>query len=39
MKRPDRLYIKKLLAFEDREIGHLLYRIDKNYHYGVNNLF
>jgi hypothetical protein len=36
------------LAFEDREIGHLLYRIDKNYqsalelylgNYGVNNLF
>jgi hypothetical protein len=30
-QRLDRLYIKKLLVFEDREVGYMLHRIDKNY--------
>lgn len=29
--RQDRLCMKKLLTYEDREVGHLLHRIDRNY--------
>lgn len=48
MQRQDRLYMKKLLAFEDREIGYLLHKIDRNYqaaleqflgNYGAAQLF
>ena len=30
-KRSDRLYIKKLLVFEDHEVGHLIHKLDLNY--------
>lgn len=30
-ERGDRLYMKKLLAFEDREVGYMVHRMDRNY--------
>ncbi len=30
-EKKDRLWIKKLLSFEDQEVSYLLYKIDKNY--------